>query len=78
MKRTIGFVIACLLLVPSGLMAGQQGKKTHELKTFQEKLSYSMGLDVGAYFKGTAQFRRDGCGTERVFPKNEGSSGKEP
>jgi len=52
MKRTIGFVIACLLLVPSGLMAGQQGKKTHELKTFQEKLSYSMGLDVGAYFKG--------------------------
>ena len=52
MKRLVGFVVACLFLVPGGLWADEQGKKAGELKTFQEKLSYSMGLDVGTYFKG--------------------------
>lgn len=44
--------MAFMFLVPSGLWAGTQVKKKVELKTFAEKLSYSMGLDVGAYFKG--------------------------
>ena len=52
MKRIIGFAIACLFLVPSAVMAEEQGIKAQDLKTFQQKLSYSMGLDVGAYFKG--------------------------
>jgi FKBP-type peptidyl-prolyl cis-trans isomerase len=45
-------MVTCLILVPMGLWADEQGKKAEELKTFQEKLSYSMGLDVGTYFKG--------------------------
>ena len=52
MKKLIGCIVACMFLVPSGLWAAEQGKKAGELKTFQEKLSYSMGLDVGTYFKG--------------------------
>ncbi len=44
--------MACLFLVPSGLLAAGQGKKTEELKTFQEKLGYSMGLEIGTNFKG--------------------------
>lgn len=55
MKKLIGLVTACLFLIPSSLLAGEQGKKAEELKTFQEKLSYSMGLDVGAYFKGIGE-----------------------
>ena len=52
MKKLVGVIVACLFLIPGGLRADEQGKKAGELKTFQEKLSYSMGLDVGAYFKG--------------------------
>ena len=52
MKRLVGLMVTCLFLVPVGLWADEQGKKAGELKTFQEKLSYSMGLDVGTYFKG--------------------------
>jgi FKBP-type peptidyl-prolyl cis-trans isomerase len=52
MKRFIGLLVTCILLVPGTLWADEQVKKAMELKTFQEKLSYSMGLDVGTYFKG--------------------------
>jgi peptidylprolyl isomerase/FKBP-type peptidyl-prolyl cis-trans isomerase FklB len=33
-------------------VAAEQAKEAGKLSTFQEKLSYSMGLDVGTYFKG--------------------------
>jgi FKBP-type peptidyl-prolyl cis-trans isomerase len=62
MKKIVVCIVACLFLVPSMLHADEpakatphtddSAKKSTELKTFQEKLSYSMGLDVGTYFKG--------------------------
>ena len=55
MKRLIGMMTVCLLMIPIGLLAGEQGKKNDGLKTFQEKLSYSMGVDVGSYFKGIGE-----------------------
>ncbi len=51
MKRLIGLMIICLVLVPLSLLADEQGKKADELKTFQEKLSYSYGVGVGVNLK---------------------------
>ncbi len=73
MKKLIGCIVACLFLVPSGVWADEQGKKAGDLKTFQEKLSYSMGLDVGTYFKGIGdeiQFETLLRGIEDAFKGN--------
>lgn len=46
-------LLSCLLAVL--LVAGQavaEEKKQEELKTDEQKLSYALGLDLGAYFKG--------------------------
>ena len=49
MKKIAVLLVAGLLL-PGSLFA-KDVKKTVELKTYQQKLSYAMGLDVGGYFK---------------------------
>ncbi len=53
MKRLIGLLTICLLMAP-GLVWGEEKNKV-ELKNFSEKLGYSMGLDVGGYFKGIGE-----------------------
>lgn len=52
MKRIIALVVVSLLCGPALLCAAEKPKAAGELTTFQDKLSYSMGLDVGTYFKG--------------------------
>lgn len=52
MNRMMVFALTALLLFPALGFAADKDKAAAELKTFQDKLSYSMGLDVGTYFKG--------------------------
>lgn len=52
MSRLMVFSLTALLLFPALGFAADQDKAAVELKTFQDKLSYSMGLDVGTYFRG--------------------------
>jgi peptidylprolyl isomerase/FKBP-type peptidyl-prolyl cis-trans isomerase FklB len=52
MKKLAWLVIGCMCVVPATVWAGDEGNKDVELNSFQEKLGYSMGLDVGNYFKG--------------------------
>ena len=52
MNRLMVFALMALLLFPALGIAAENDKAAAELKTFQDKLSYSMGLDVGTYFKG--------------------------
>lgn len=52
MKKLAGILLACMFFVPSIIWADDSKKETLELKSFQDKLGYSMGLDVGNYFKG--------------------------
>ncbi|MBB5348356.1 FKBP-type peptidyl-prolyl cis-trans isomerase [Desulfoprunum benzoelyticum] len=53
MKRIILLIAVSLLCGgPMAVVAAEQAKEAGKLSTFQEKLSYSMGLDVGTYFKG--------------------------
>lgn len=52
MKRIIVLVAVGLLCGPAFLGAAEKANEGGKFTTFQEKLSYSMGLDVGTYFKG--------------------------
>jgi len=52
MNRLMVFSLTGLLLFPALGFAADQDKVAVELKTFQDKISYSMGLDVGTYFRG--------------------------
>ncbi len=52
MNRLMVCALTGLLLFPALGIAADKDKAAAELKTFQDKLSYSMGLDVGTYFKG--------------------------
>lgn len=52
MKKLAWLVIACMCVAPATVWAGDEGNKDVEFNSFQEKLGYSMGLDVGNYFKG--------------------------
>lgn len=54
MKRIVGMALFACLLVPGQIQAQDAGK-AGELKSFEEKLSYSLGLDVGTYFKGMGE-----------------------
>ncbi len=45
MKRVVGIVLFACLAVPGTMQAAD----TKELKTFKDKLSYSMGHDMGTY-----------------------------
>ncbi len=53
MKRFVGVLMVCMLLAP-GLVWSEE-KSKEEFKSFAEKLGYSMGLDVGGYFKGIGE-----------------------
>ena len=55
MKRIITLVVVSLLCGPALLCAAEKPKAAGALTTFQEKLSYSMGSDVGTYFKGMGE-----------------------
>jgi peptidylprolyl isomerase/FKBP-type peptidyl-prolyl cis-trans isomerase FklB len=52
MKRVVAFALTAVLLIPAMGYAADADKPAVELKSFKDKLSYSMGLDVGTYFKG--------------------------
>jgi len=52
MKRLAVFSLTALMLLPGLGFAADKDKPAVELKSFKDKLSYSMGLDVGTYFKG--------------------------
>lgn len=55
MKKLAWLVVACMCVVPTTattVWASDEGNKNVEFNSFQEKLGYSMGLDVGNYFKG--------------------------
>lgn len=51
MKRVIVLAAACLLTVPTFLFAEEKAE-VKSLDTFEKKLGYAMGADVGKYFKG--------------------------
>ena len=51
MNRIAGLITVFLMIVAGAAIVNGQDKKSIELKSFKEKLSYSMGLDVGTYFK---------------------------
>ncbi|MCK5069540.1 MAG: FKBP-type peptidyl-prolyl cis-trans isomerase N-terminal domain-containing protein, partial [Desulfocapsa sp.] len=52
MKRIAGLgLVVCLSLPTFGLAA----EKTTELTTFKDKLSYSMGVDMGTYLNGVGE-----------------------
>ena len=51
MKRLIALWAACLLLVPSLLLAAEKAPVQPKLDTFSKKLSYAMGTGVGKYFR---------------------------
>ena len=48
MKRIAGIALFACLAVPGMIQASE----SNELKTFKDKLSYSMGLDMGTYLNG--------------------------
>ncbi len=53
MKKLAGILLACMFLAPAAWAVEETKKETFkELKSFEDKLGYSMGLDVGNYFKG--------------------------
>lgn len=52
MKKVMAFALTAMLLSPAMGYAANADKPAAELSSFKDKLSYSMGLDVGAYFKG--------------------------
>ena len=51
MKKIISFIVAGMFLVPACIQAEDKAAES-PLKTPTEKLSYSMGLDLGNYLKG--------------------------
>lgn len=52
MKKMAGIIAACMLIVPASLWAQDKQQDAAALESFEQKLGYSMGLDVGNYFKG--------------------------
>jgi peptidylprolyl isomerase/FKBP-type peptidyl-prolyl cis-trans isomerase FklB len=52
MKRLKMYVLASLLVLPSLSLAADKDKPANKLADPKDKLGYSMGLDVGTYFKG--------------------------
>lgn len=52
MKKLAGVIVVCMFFLPATLWAEENKEKQIVLESFQDKLGYSMGLDVGNYFKG--------------------------
>jgi peptidylprolyl isomerase/FKBP-type peptidyl-prolyl cis-trans isomerase FklB len=55
MKKLAGAVLACILVFPAAIFAEDAKKESVKIESFEEKLGYSMGLDVGNYFKGIGE-----------------------
>ncbi len=51
MKRIAGIILFASLVVPGGAFAAD-AVKSAELKTFAEKIGYSIGVDMGTYLNG--------------------------
>lgn len=51
MKKIIGLSVIFLIIAAGTIFVMGQEKKADELKDYKDKISYSMGLDVGTYFK---------------------------
>lgn len=74
MKKLAGLIMACMFLIPATVWSVEKDKEALELKSFEEKLGYSMGLDVGNYFKGIGDeinFEALLKGLEDAFKGNE-------
>ncbi len=54
MKRIAGIALVACLVAP-GLVGAADAEKAVELKSFKDKLSYSMGLDMGTYLNGIGE-----------------------
>lgn len=54
MKRIAGIALVACLASP-GLALAVDAVKTVELNSFKDKLSYSMGLDIGTYLNGIGE-----------------------
>ena len=52
MKKLVGALAVCMFLFPATPWAEEKKAEKVALESFQDKLGYSMGLDVGNYFKG--------------------------
>ena len=55
MKKLAGVILACMFLVPATVIAEDAKKSVVAMDSFEKKLGYSMGLDVGNYFKGIGE-----------------------
>lgn len=51
MKRIVALFLVCLVAIPGLVLAEEQLTKP-KLDSFNQKLSYAMGADVGRYFRG--------------------------
>ncbi len=73
-KKLAGVILACIFVLPATVWAEEAKKEAIALESFQEKLGYSMGLDVGNYFKGIGEeisFEALLQGLEDAFQGNE-------
>ncbi len=74
MKQLAGVILVCTFMLPTTLWAEDKETKTVAFESFEEKLGYSMGLDVGNYFKGIGEeinFPALLQGLEDAFQGNE-------
>ncbi|MEE4241259.1 MAG: FKBP-type peptidyl-prolyl cis-trans isomerase [Desulfopila sp.] len=74
MKNLARVILVCIFMFPATLWAEDKGKETVAFESFEEKLGYSMGLDVGNYFKGIGEeinFAALLQGLEDAFEGNE-------
>jgi peptidylprolyl isomerase/FKBP-type peptidyl-prolyl cis-trans isomerase FklB len=74
MKKLFALFIACMIIVPATVWAQEKDEKGVELESFKDKIGYSMGLDVGNYFKGIGDeinFEALLRGLEDAFKGNE-------
>jgi FKBP-type peptidyl-prolyl cis-trans isomerase len=55
MKKLARAILVCTFMLPTTLWAEDKETKTVAFESFEEKLGYSMGLDVGNYFKGIGE-----------------------
>jgi peptidylprolyl isomerase/FKBP-type peptidyl-prolyl cis-trans isomerase FklB len=51
-KKMVSMLLGACLVVPAVSFSAGQSEKKAESLSFKEKLSYSMGFEVGNYFKG--------------------------
>lgn len=55
MKKLVGVIVVLIVSFPTFLVADDAVTKEGAMDSFEKKLGYSMGLDVGNYFKGIGE-----------------------